>query len=103
MLSGCSAKNEDSWGEEESEDDEPLINYPQMPYGYPAPMPTPGYPTMPFFMYPMMLPPQPAPRKSKGMIQLQPIFLVCFVSRIILSCFFFRKETSSNAEHARLS
>ena len=66
MLSGFSAKNEDSWGEEESEDDEPLINYPQMPYGYPAPMPTPGYPTMPFFMYPMMLPPQVPPRKQKG-------------------------------------
>ena len=108
LILFASSKGYDSWGEEESEDDEPYISYPQMPYGYPSPFPTPGYstfpnPTMPFFMYPMMLPPQPAPRKSKGMIQLQPIFLVCFVSRIILSCFFFRKETSSNAEHARLS
>ena len=51
---------DDSWGEEES-DEEDYPSYPHLPYAYPG-----SRLPMPVVMYPMILPPQPVPRKSKG-------------------------------------
>ena len=64
---------DDSWGEEES-DEEDYPSYPHLPYAYPG-----SRLPMPVVMYPMILPPQPVPRKSKGTIMLTQVSVLIFL------------------------